>query len=538
MRTTKLFLKAFTVIAASVILFASCNKDEENIQDPTLPAAKTEGKVQLGKKLDNAYSVTNMQNAYQKLRERGEITEDITISETHTYIKITSIDSAGLDLLLNDTNIELFNYPLDYELIGTGVYEPTNDSSILYTVIPAGYNLGSHIQYQVLEHCYIPDDKASIAEQMIEEESLRLTGNLSDEPESKAGSIPQGYIKVYNTNSETYIPVMKVKVRTNTLVNIRTAYTDENGFYKMGGKFVCKPNYTIVYENQIGFKIWGNLAFLAPTYLYLGTQSQTGFSKNITTSSAGWSWSTINNATYIYYQQICPHFTINKPCDNLRIWATRSGNWGGSAPMLHYMTLTPSFVMSLIAIYRINEMAGIAASALAALVHIAMPDVFILQDYGNTDKMYKLLFHELSHASHFSKVGSGYWNTYIGQIIVNGGYGDTGNSYNGVIGVGEMWANYFEDIAFAYYKGNTEVWCSHYDNDDDGIDEYEWFAPCLLHEVSSEVPGMTPNMYFYCLTSNTYNQVAYKNSLIATYGIINGIDYSSTIEEIFENNGF
>ena len=49
---------------------------------------------------------------------------------------------------------------------------------------------------------------------------------------------------------------------------------------------------------------------------------------------------------------------------------------------------------------------------------------------------------------------------------------------------------------------------------------------------------MTPTMYFYCLTSNTYNQVAYKNNLIDTYGIINGIDYSIAIEEIFENNGF
>lgn len=530
MRTTKLFLKAFTVIAASVILFASCNKDEENIQDPTLPAAKTEGKVQLGKKLNNAYSVTNMQSAYQALRERGEITEDITISETHTYIKITSLDSAGLDLLLNDTNIELFNYPLDYELIGTGVYEPTNDSSILYTVIPVGYNLGSHIQYQVLEHCYIPDDKASIAEQMIEEESLRLTGNLSDEPESKAAGIPQGYIKVYNTEDNVYVPVMKVKVRTNTLVNIRTAYTDENGFYKMGGKFVCKPNYTIVYENQLGFKIWGNLAFLAPTYLYLGTQAQTGFSKNITTSSAGWLWSTINNATYYYYQQVCPYFSITKPTNSLRIWATRTNNelWSGCTPMLHSITMSPSVISSLLVLYSINSSLGMTLGALNTLIHFVLPDMFILSDFETTQSAYHTMFHELSHASHCKKVSVSYWAQYIGQIVLNNGYGTTSTSTNGIIGVGEMWGNYFEDVAFSYYS-NHRFSCSA---------TYDWYAPCLLHNISHEIPALQPYMYFSILDNDIDNHVDFKNSLIANYGVLNGHDYSSIISEYFENEGF
>lgn len=528
MRTTKLFLKAFTVIAASVILFASCNKDEENIQDPTLPAAKTEGKVQLGKKLDNAYSVTNMQNAYQKLRERGEITEDITISETHTYIKITSIDSAGLDLLLNDTNIELFNYPLDYELIGTGVYEPTNDSSILYTVIPVGYNLGSHIQYQVLEHCYIPDDKASIAEQLVEEESLRLTGNLSDEPESKAGSIPQGYIKVYDTENEAYIPVKKVKVRTNTLVNIRTAYTDENGFYKMGGKFLCKPYYTIVYENQIGFKIWGNLAFLAPTYLYLGTQSQTGFSKNITTSSAGWLWSTINNAAY-YYEKVCPHFYINKPPSNLRIWATRTGGrWGGSTPMLRNITASPEMIAAIERAFDSCIIGGLCFGLLDLYIHIVLPDMFILSDFSTTSSAYHTMFHELSHASHYAKVGAPYWLLYVGQIILHVGYGRTQTSTNGIVGVGEMWGNYFEDVAYSYYSGN-DLYCSSL---------WRWFAPCLLHNISNEISAMQPYMYFGSLDNSIFNHTDFKNKLIANYGVLNGYDYSSVIGEFFENEGF
>lgn len=531
MRTTKLFLKAFTVIAASVILFASCNKDEENIQDPTLPAAKTEGKVQLGKKLDNAYSVTNMQNAYQKLRERGEITEDITISETHTYIKITSIDSAGLDLLLNDTNIELFNYPLDYELIGTGVYEPTNDSSILYTVIPAGYNLGSHIQYQVLEHCYIPDDKASIAEQMIEEESLRLTGNLSDEPESKAWSTPQGYINVYNTDSGTYIPVMKVKVRTNTLVNIRTAYTDENGFYKMGGKFLCKPYYTIVYENQIGFKIGGNLAFLAPTYLYLGTQSQTGFSKNITTSSAGWLWSTINNAAYYYYEKVCPHFYINKPPSNLRIWATRTGGrWGGSTPMLRNITASPEMIAAIERAFDSCIIGGLCFGLLDLYIHIVLPDMFILSDFSTTSSAYHTMFHELSHASHYAKVGAPYWLLYVGQIILHVGYGRTQTSTNGIVGVGEMWGNYFESIAYADYT-NGSVSCSKQPNS-------YWFAPCLLHELSAEIPDMQPYMYYDILDVDIENHDDFKNGLKTRYGTINGVNYNNAIDIIFGNYGF
>jgi hypothetical protein len=95
----------------------------------------------------------------------------------------------------------------------------------------------------------------------------------------------------------------------------------------------------------------------------------------------------------------------------------------------------------------------------SSLLTLVLPDIFILKDYKSTEELYSTLFHELSHSSHYYKVGKPYWLAYIAAIIYNTGYGDGTRALDGYVGVGEMWGNYFGNyVCCNEYFGSPKHW--------------------------------------------------------------------------------
>ena len=60
------------------------------------------------------------------------------------------------------------------------------------------------------------------------------------------------------------------------------------------------------------------------------------------------------------------------------------------------------------------------------------------------------MFHELSHASHFAKVGTAFWLPYVEYIYGNGGYGTPDLANSGIVGVSEAWAEDLSNIGLNY----------------------------------------------------------------------------------------
>ena len=91
-----------------------------------------------------------------------------------------------------------------------------------------------------------------------------------------------------------------------------------------------------------------------------------------------------------------------------------------------------------------------------------IPDMMIGANYKNSDQFRSLAYHELAHASHFTKVGPVYWGALISAEVTASVFGDpwgNANSLNaGLIAVCESWA---EHIAWTYahrkYQGNTSI---------------------------------------------------------------------------------
>lgn len=531
------------------LLAASCNKNESD--ETTPPFAKSEESVgfHLGKRLDNPYSVENMQRAYDSLLARGQINSTINITATHLYIKLTPQDSVEMNKILADATLELFPYPLDYEIYGEGEFIVDDDDWVatLYTVIPINHQLDNGINYTILEYCYIPEDNGNNSDlALLEMESLRLTGNLSQEELNAMQNMrflvpplqyPNGYVTVYNTNDNVYEAVRNIKVRTHRVVKISSAYTDANGYYSSSTGFRWDVHYSAVFENSQGFKVWSNLGPFSPAIHNVGWHDNAGYNITIGSNSCAWPWATINNAALDYYNVLCPYYHIQKPYNGLRFWYLSGilqdfgSGYGGSAPMLRNLTLSASSLAEFLFVIGILESPNLAVATAAAYgAMLCLPDIFVCQiDTIDTRILRRYIFHEMSHASHYAQVGPVYWVQFVTQICYNwitspnhNAYGSAPNNYNNIIGVGEMWASYFAykctDGYYHYYHGLLQ--------------QNEWYAPQILKKIEDNSDGITPELIYDALIFPVQSHQELKQELISLYG------QSAIITQAFSESGF
>jgi hypothetical protein len=323
-------LKLGIVLFLFVLIFNACDTEIDELakvnEFENQDKHSQDGLIVLGAKLENPFSVTNMQKALDNLIEKGELkSSDISaISATHYYLRFLPDNKSELEQLWDDKGIEIFDYPLDYDIEKEGYFYqdpsiPFGKPTWLYTVVPVGY-VFPNIEYEILEECYIPNEENDVFKSVdfneayfkLENEAYRLTGNILMDETLKsasgilAGNRPKGKIEVLNTETGNYTGVRGVKVRVRSLVKIDTKYTSTDGSYQMSTSFNNDNiRYDLVYENRNGSKIWGNYAFLNPAVYYLGSQPSSGYDAEIDLSSNAWLWSTVNNAIDLYEMQLC-----------------------------------------------------------------------------------------------------------------------------------------------------------------------------------------------------------------------------------------
>lgn len=156
----KVFSREQTTINSSNSSSSSSNPDPNNGDEPII----------LGQQLPNPYTVANMQAAVNILYGGN-----YPITASHLYVRFKPSSSEQLMTLDETEDLELQDYPIDYELIQDGDYyqDPTlgtEDFHWLYTVVPANYNFPQGIQHEVLEQLYLPDNNEileDLAESML-----------------------------------------------------------------------------------------------------------------------------------------------------------------------------------------------------------------------------------------------------------------------------------------------------------------------------------------------------------------------------------
>ncbi len=502
-----------------------CQKEDEILADKKLETfpVDTIGRIVVGKKLENPYSVNNMRKALESLKKKklvkAEDLADIEINTTHLYVEIPTTDNTQLDMFVQDTSLELFNHPLDYDLPEEGsFYQDTSftnyDPTWLYTVVPIERDL-TLVNHKILEECYLPNDEfvekveknKSKAEflRLLEYEAYLITGNIKNTNgyNSKSRQWPSGRITVENTEGSPE-GLKKVKVRVHNFMRVDSDMTDEYGNYSMSKGFLTGVHYAVIFKNSKDFKIWGNWAFIAPAHYYMGWHSSSGENRLIKQNSGAWKWGTVNNAVYAYYN-LCESYSIPTPPMDFRVWVCEKGDGtiqGNAAMLRRTYGLFGFSGHSKIINFFSKSIGFVISSALScAMVNYALPDIGISVNTSNveTSDVYRTVFHECAHSSHWVKAGSYYWVQYINYIITYGAYGNGTGVNAGYCGVGEMWGNYIGSLFQREYfnYGTSFSWDWWYFEE-----EEDWYNPGFLKEVDN-ISDITTSEIFDCLTSST-----------------------------------
>ena len=267
------------IIVAGAIL--SCAKTEEfkAPDTPTITESNiTIGKVILGKKLENPYSVDNMRRAYSSLptQTRSEA-GDLEINPTHLYVKFTPSTSEELDLLKSDTTLILFPYPLDYEIISGKEDNIFIDLSFEnghpvphYASVEIDKQLPDNIAYEILEKLFIPDDYSDDAVQVITrsgdvlreafieslvDKAMEITGNLNEDNQhsdvTRASAWrPAGKITYYDEYKGAILGVEGIKVKANRWFTTHTGFVNAAGNYSCDGTFKRPADYSFDFERE------------------------------------------------------------------------------------------------------------------------------------------------------------------------------------------------------------------------------------------------------------------------------------------------
>ncbi|MDR2586607.1 MAG: hypothetical protein LBC84_10405 [Prevotellaceae bacterium] len=455
-------------------------------------------------RLPNPYSLANMQAVLDSLT-----LFHVELQPTDYYVRFLPRDSSQLNDLIYNHHLELFNYPLDLDIGEGEVYVdptiPEGKPTWLYTTVKPNFEFPKEITYQVLEPCYIPPDDPPIlltrsgSTFHLENEAFKRVGYSIDQsiyPQTRSGSIPSGVIRVLDNSLDPnqYVPVQGVKIRCHTIVKWATAFTDHQGYYSIDRNFLIGPHYAIVFENNRGFDIWDGWVHITKATYNMGCHSKNGHSRDIPTHCNSWQWAVVNNSGYEYHQ-MCDETGITPPPSPIKIWVV-SNLASSAAPMLRRVNQfvgvnSHSYWLSFLA----NVFIFLPANPLLLFLQEILPDIVI----GTSNRRYrsinKIVFHELSHASHFSTVGSAYWVNYINYIVTYGSYGDGTGKNAQLCGIGEMWGYAMEHIQECEkYNPSLKdslysaVWLNN-----------NWFKPEVFWDIYRE-QILTKKQIFDCLS--------------------------------------
>jgi hypothetical protein len=391
MKTLKL------LILILIVSFSSCKKENVFDTDGTTYENNSEPRgiiMQLGNQLQNPYSVESMTRAYDHLKDSlGSSFPTMTIELTHYYVKFSPNSQLELEELKSDTTIELFDFPLDYEVLEDGLYyhDPSlPDSAVTYqyAVVSANYTF-PNIQNEILAELYIPELLEELNDNAVEllvDISLRLTGNEPEsvykEDGSKATSwTPSGTIQVYDNvddvNGDGLIPLEGVKVRARRWFIVKVGHTNAQGQFTTGS-FKRKVNYSIKWERK-HYDIRVGDYFQS---YFNGPKSSSAWNLSITTSDITLRLATIHRAAYRYHYKNIGG--LKRPNVSGKIKYCYKDMEGSSAG----------------AWYRNTSVLGI------------LPNIKIYRIFGGNDREMNEIFsttiHETGHASHCELMNAGY----------------------------------------------------------------------------------------------------------------------------------
>ena len=516
---------------------ASCSKYLDQTEFYELLQETSENLV-IGEKLTNPYAISVMREALERMREAG-MNVPKTIEPNCLYVRFDIKDSLQYSTL-EKKGLELYTYPLDYEINSEGTESAlTADNQQprwIYTTVPVNFNFSSAPFCELLDSCYVPGCFPStkgldnMLDDILEETAITVSGN-DDGALTKSGAtiMPHGKLSVEYPSNNSIEPLKGVRVRSRYFLKSATAYTDSKGCYKIGTEFKRAPKMTVEFKNSKGFVVWDGLWVLSPAKMNIGKWSETNKYILITDKNAKWPFCILNNTVSDYYNY-CLAENIPPPPANFKIMMIEGGkneNGGGCAPMLRRLPV----------VYLKSETKALDVLADIALVPVTtmslilfkwgMPDMIMRAGFmkeGISKELKYNIWHELSHVSHWRVAGNEFWCDYVSAIFTHGcDYGTSKARHSELIDLGESCALAMENYLY-YINNGRGVRYNSVDKFEDGIKFNYFFTSRILED---EI--VTPSQMIKALGPKVRSIEDLKNALTTKYP-----DKKKDIEQIWK----
>lgn len=413
----------------------------------------------------NPYSLRVMQAACDSLMNRQSriFSPDnpeppLILEATDYYIRFDITDSTNYAALI-EMDMDLFDYPLDEDLPS----DFTPDSTWAYAVVKPSklYNRpldhvittnslngnfsvaqmsdNHNLTCQILDACYIPPDFnipqnpndsfepfALSAEQPTGDDSLpfssydlemmahQIAGYEMPMGRAISNIYPRGRATLECTAGGQVVPLANTKIQVRHIVKIADCFTNDEGYYYCEKGFTHSTSVLIRLRTRANAAVHRGLNFITPEcYNYGKCNSNSAYNLRVLKSYDEWKYVATCCAVTEYYKQ-CIADGVGLPPQNLKIWCLPFKK--SSAPMLR------RFADSNYTAFRFLDWLFGMDIPYTSLqwqpVYWFLPDVTIgtLETPSHYIYIKGTVFHELSHASHFSSVGVLYWMRYIAYI--------------------------------------------------------------------------------------------------------------------------
>ena len=492
----------------------------------------TEEATILGAKRTNPYTVANMVQAYNNLG-----LTNVTVTANNQYVRFlpgSVVQLAVLDSVMEAQNLELFDAPMDYDVIKEGNYyqDPSIADTMVtwqYAVVPTTFQAPAGITYQVLSQIHIPTDTyvaveteaerlASIQDSIVcssggavlaagtvqpnvipvcpegyhwdYSDNLCAPNNcptgyhwsgtacvadqVSPPPPSADQAIPAGNITVTDFNLSTTPGVRNARIVAKRWFKIERSYTDNVGHFLFTKRFKHKVKIVVKFKNDYcnirtirGIRLWQSLYVVRKTLgVYSGDKSNINFnfgrdgSKSNTRTNNFWAAATTLNAVQ-EHRDYSVTYGFSAPPMGLNIYLT---NWGrtqglASTPLFgkRFWQDVPASYVNTYLVSNISNAIPVVGWYVTFFATVSRARLDIAIDYHRgtmteftSDFIKGNLYHELSHASHYTKVGTGWYTNFVNaelaQIAAHPSPNDLFNPYGistspdaPLIALGEAW---------------------------------------------------------------------------------------------------
>lgn len=549
-------MKSKIILVCILLLVFSCQTDDSLLISPeeidssnldVINQVPTGEVMILGKKLQNPYSIENLNKAREIINEQRAKNKRLknfaepayksnleampVLAATHLYVKFKpTTEQHCKDLLDIDEagSMTLHAYPIDSEIIQEGT-TPLADGIVdaglneLYAVIPIEDPI-PNIPYQILDRIipepddelledvsfFITDNQDELESDMTLEKiferdaELKKTKNKDTKHLNKFGRSkwwPQGNILIHDTEQNRDIALRQVKVSIGRWFKWRQVHTDNNGKFVSDRSFRNKKvRVRTKWKSNIATirKSWNEILGIAVSdHAMTVWKSSNGPTKTIGTNEEHlWYKGTVHNGL-VKVNDFFAEKGMSGRIHKANIWVTPSSNHRAAALMLKKYTWT----VSTKALFT-SWWTWIGAKYLfpinVVFSHL-YPDITLSLGRGtDTKAIEQLLFHECGHYMHALNTGGSYWGDVVqaeANNILNGrgpyGNGQQPNNSKGeLIALAEGWATFIEHRMMEELYGSPFIFADieNYTmftrpNSQNESDDQHWFLTGLFWDL-------------------------------------------------------